>query len=262
MSTEKKEDLIEQYEDAAFALMMSNYAEQEGNRLLQEFEEAKARGDVPAIPEELDKKCRQLIHKAYQKARTKERIKQSLRVIGKSAAALFVTIGLCTTLIVSVEALRTPVVNFIIEQHDKFTTINFGKDPTSQAPPPTTDDSSTTFGETPLDGLLPDGYCISHFRILEDGTFAALYYNYDGDDIFLSTTLGNGTINIDTEQAMTTPIVVGNHLGYLFAEGNKLSVIWYDDEIDTSYQLSSSNLRYADFWRILDQYAQKAEEIK
>ena len=87
MSTEKKEDLIEQYEDAAFALMMSNYAEQEGNRLLQEFEEAKARGEVPAVPEELDKKCRKLIHKAYQTERVKARIKKAFYFSGKTAAS-------------------------------------------------------------------------------------------------------------------------------------------------------------------------------
>lgn len=255
MNIEKKEDLIEQYEDAAFALMMSNYAEQEGNRLLQEFEEAKARGEVPAVPEELDKKCRQLIHKAYQKERVKARTKKALCFAGKTAAAWFVVIGLCTTLIVSVEALRTPVVNFIIEQHDKFTTITFGKDSTSPSSQPTTDSHANFFVETPFDGIVPLEYSLSQYNTRDDGTFIAIYKNENGESVIISSTIGNGAINLDTEDSTANPIDIGHHVGYFVQKGTELSIVWYEEAHNISYKIRTTAMMFSEFWDMAEQFA-------
>lgn len=254
MNMNKKEDLIEQYEDAALALMMSEYAEQEGNRLLQEFEEAKARGDVPAVPAELDEKCRNLIHKAYKKERTRKRLTHLLCFAGKTAAAWFVVIGLCATLIVSVEALRTPVFNFIIEQHDKFTTINLGKDPSEPTTQPTTDHPANPSRETPLDGLLPDGYTVVQFRVRGNGTYVAQYMNSVGNLIILSSTLGDGILNIDTDNANTRAITIAGFNGYLVEEGTELTLFWFDAEHDFSYQLRTTNTSISELWRIAEGY--------
>ena len=255
MNIEKKEDLIEQYEDAAFALMMSDYAEQEGNRLLQEFEEAKARGEVPHVPEELDKKCRNLIHKAYQKERTKARIKKAVCFVGKTAAAWFVVIGLCTTLIVSVEALRTPVVNFIIEQHEKFTTINFGKDPVSPSTQPTTDPQTILPSETPLDGFLPSGYALTHYSLRSNGTFIAVYENVDGASITISSNIGDGAINLDTENAKSSTVEIGKHVGYFVEKGTELIIVWYEDSCNMSYKIRTTAMMFAEFWDIAEHFA-------
>lgn len=259
MNMNKKEDLIEQYEDAAFALMMSEYAEQEGNRLLQEFEEAKARGEVPPVPADLDQKCRELIRKAYEKERGKERIKKFVCFAGKTAAIWFVAIGICSTLVLSVEALRTPVINFIVEQHEKFTTIHIGKDPSlTPSTQPKTDSSTKTQSGTPLDGMLPDGYNALQYNVRDDGSFVAFYENINCDYIMLSSTIGNGRMNLDTEDATISTIVILGHPGYLVEKGQELTISWYQENNNTSYQLRSTHILFADLWMIAEKYIMTA----
>lgn len=254
MSIERKEDLIEQYEAAAFALMMSEYAEQEGLRLLQEFEEAKAKSEVPVISEELDKKCRTMIHKAYKKERIKERTKCFLSIAGRTAAVWFVVIGLCATLIVSVEALRTPVINYIIEQHDQFTTINLDKEPSEPTTQSTTEYSPSPYGETPLDGLLPDGYNIAQLRVHDNGTFVAQYKDSFGNIISLSSTLSDGHINIDTENANARVAAIGGFSVYIIENDSKLTFFWFDAEQDLYFHLWATNASHAELWKIAESY--------
>lgn len=255
MNTKNKQDLIEQYEDASFALMMSNYAEQEGNRLLQEFDEAKARGEVPPVPAELDAKCRKLIHKAYEKERNKERMRKFLHFVGKTAAIWFVAIGISATLVLSVEALRTPVINFIVEQHEKFTTIHLGKDPSSTpSTQPTTNSSTNTQGGTPLDGMLPDGYNALQYNIRDNGTFVAYYENEIGDSIMLCSTIGTAKINLDTEAANTQVIEISGHNGYFIEEGKELTIFWFDENLNYTYQLRTTNCNFSTIWMITESY--------
>lgn len=254
MNMNKKEDLIEQYEDAALALMMSEYAEQEGNRLLQEFEEAKARGDVPAVPAELDEKCRNLIHKAYKKERTRKRLTHLLCFAGKTAAAWFVVIGLCTTLIVSVDALRIPVSNFILEQHEKYTSFTLSPDPYDSAPPSKTAYPLIPSIRTPLDGLLPDGYSVRRFQIHDGGLFVSQYKDSFGNIIALASSPSGGRLNVDTENGTVHPVTIAGFNGYFIDKGSKLTILWHDSERDLVYTLWATKLSRSELWTIAENF--------
>ena len=67
MSDQRKQQLVEQYEDLALSMLMEDYAQAEGERLLREFEEAERNGELPEMPEELDRKCRNLIETSFAK---------------------------------------------------------------------------------------------------------------------------------------------------------------------------------------------------
>ena len=56
----RQELLVEQYEDALFALIMDKVAEVEGQKAIEENQRLKASGEV-AIPEELNRRCKQTI---------------------------------------------------------------------------------------------------------------------------------------------------------------------------------------------------------
>lgn len=69
---EEAEAILQEYaqdddseDDALLAAFVARAAEVEGAQLLAEYEAAKARGEVPEIPEELDLKCRDLIRKCF-----------------------------------------------------------------------------------------------------------------------------------------------------------------------------------------------------
>lgn len=67
MDDHRKQQLVEQYEDLALSLLMEDYADEEGERLLQDFKAAKRSGELPELPTTLDQKCRKIIDASFAK---------------------------------------------------------------------------------------------------------------------------------------------------------------------------------------------------
>lgn len=124
MSENKKLELLDQYDDVTFALLMDEYAEEEGARLRKEFEEAQAAGEVSDTSDALDEKCLQMIHRDFAKKRGKDNVRKFIRMTSKVAVAVMVFLGIVTTTVMSVDALRIPMFNFIIEYFDGFAAIS------------------------------------------------------------------------------------------------------------------------------------------
>ena len=125
MNEQKKQKLLEQYDDAAFALLMDEYAEEEGARLMAEFEAAQAAGQVPEMPQELDEQCRRMIRRDRAKKRGIRAARSFRKVAVKVAVAVLVFIGLITTVVMSVDALRVPILNYITELQNRYTSVQF-----------------------------------------------------------------------------------------------------------------------------------------
>lgn len=75
-------------DDSILSQLMAEAAEEEGARLWQEYREAEARGEVPPIPEELDRRCRQQIHREFNRQHAEALGKPLLRLAGRAAAAV------------------------------------------------------------------------------------------------------------------------------------------------------------------------------
>lgn len=253
MNGKSREELVEQYEDAAFALLMSEYAEQEGNRLLREFEEAKAKGEVPEVPAALDAKCRKMIRQAYEKKRRENKVKEFLRAAGRVAAMLFITLGVCTTLVFSVEALRTPVINFLIEQHERFTSIDFDKEMTDT---PMQDTNQTTSGDTSLlDTFVPNDYELYKYTVKNDGSVSVIYKSENGGNIVFTTTVLAGNLGYDTEDADAKKIEIAGFEGFWVEKDAVLKITWFDAEKCVAYQLRANALDKTEFWALAESIA-------
>lgn len=256
MNSKSREELVEQYEDAAFALLMSEYAEQEGNRLLREFEEAKSKGEVPEIPAALDAKCRMMIRQAYEKQRRKEQMNRILRTMGRTAAMLLMTLGVCTMLVFSVEALRIPVINFLIEQHERFTSIDFDREATDD-PMQATDSLSTVAMDdrSSLDVLMPSDYELYKQTIRDDGSVAIIYKSEDSGSIVFSTTVLAGNLNLDTEDADAKKIEIAGFEGFWVEKDSVLKITWFDTEKCVAFQLSATAMNNTEFWALAESIA-------
>lgn len=253
MNGKSREELIEQYEDAAFALLMSEYAEQEGNRLLREFEEAKAKGEVPEVPAALDAKCRKMIRQAYEKKRRENKVKEFLRGAGRVAALLFITLGVCTTMVFSVEALRTPVINFMIEQTEWFTSIDFEKEMSDE---PTQDTVSAAMVDTSLlDVFIPSGYKLYKSTAKSNGSIAVIYKSENGGTIVYITTVCEGNLNIDTEEADAKKIEIAGFEGFYIEKDGVTKITWFDMEKSVTYQLSANELNHSECWALAESIA-------
>lgn len=246
MIEKRKQELQDRYDDAAFALLMDEYAEEEGARLLAEFEKAISEGDVPEVPESLDQKCRQIIHQNYAKQRRKERTKKVLQWTRKAAIVVFVFLGLSLTTVLSVDALRIPFLNYFIRHSDQSSVINF-----ADQTPPTLDSENSD----PLNGLLPDDYSRIDYEN-NDGLIYSVYTNTSGNYAMFDMCPSSGEYYFDTEDAAYEH---AHLLGFdaLYRREDELQMIWIDEEMQIVYSFSATNMTESHFKEICESLAQQ-----
>ena len=222
MNEQKKQKLLEQYDDAAFALLMDEYAEEEGARLMAEFEAAQAAGQVPEMPAELDEQCRRMIRRDRAKKRGIRAARSFRKVAVKAAVAVLVFIGLMTTVVMSVDALRVPVLNFIVEHYEKYSTLTFNTTPQFAT------NASTVTNQRSLKDLLADGYVELYCDYYDSELFCG-YENEDGSLVKYSAIIAEGTLNFDTEGAEYENITINSYEGFLIRKDG-IHILWLDSD--------------------------------
>lgn len=226
---DEREKLQERYDDAAFALMMDECAEADGEAFLAEFRAAAEAGDLPEIPADMDRLFRDTIKREYAGRERKVRFRQFKRAAARVAVAVFAVIGILSTLVMTVDAFRIPVLNFIIEITDKYTAF--------QGPGGQTGNIIEESAMDHLVALLPEGYYQSNSSN-ESGVMFGSYKNGDGDVVHFVISNTDGIHNIDTEDAMCSEIELGDYKAYLI-EKNGYRLIWVDEE-NTMYDIRAT----------------------
>lgn len=217
MSENKKLELLDQYDDVTFALLMDEYAEEEGARLRKEFEEAQAAGEVSDTSDALDEKCLQMIHRDFAKKRGKDNVRKIIRMTSKVAVAVMVFLGVLTMTVMSVDALRIPVLTFIVEYFDGFISIN------------STDNQEMHNADScmMLADLLSDDYSQIDYSFDANLEYV-MYQNTQGETVTLSIYAPGMAIDIDTEDAEYSEVNIGDYRAILLNK-NGWNMIWSDD---------------------------------
>ena len=234
MADNRTELLREQYEDALFTLLMDEYAEETGEKLLEEFNHSES----AEMPADLDDECRKMIRQHFSRQKNKIRISKTLRFIAKSIATIVVVFGLASTLFFSVDAIRTPVMNFLLEHRKGYLLIT--RDPESSSITVNPQDHLPQ-DPTSLGFLLPEGYKLLKYTSKTSGTFFVCYTNEAGDIVQLQTVLDNGKFIIDTENAVTESVTISGYKGTL-VQKEGFALIWHVPEADLIYTFYASNL--------------------
>lgn len=244
MNEKKKLELLDQYDDVTFALLMDEYAEEEGARLRREFEDAQAAGEVTDPPDALDEKCLQMIHRDFARKRGKENVRKIIRMTSKVAVAVMVFLGIAATTIMSVDALRIPVLSYLVEHFGEYSSIDFS----GQA-----EMESLGATQNPLLDLLPEGY-FEVFYEENDGLISSMYENDERNYILFSMTSATGEYWFDSEGATCTNVVLGNCEAILIEE-ERLQMIWVDEDSQIIYNFVSDGLDKTSFWNICESLA-------
>lgn len=241
MSENKKLELLDQYDDVTFALLMDEYAEEEGARLRKEFEEAQAAGEVIDTSDALDEKCLQMIHRDYAKKRGKDNVRKIIRMTSKVAVAVMVFLGIAATTVMSVDALRIPFINYLIEHHEVFSSINI-----SQGTEPVDDDS--TNGD-PIYTLLPDTYSTIYF-MENNSMITSGYQNEQGSTVFFEMIPGTSEYQFDTENAEYEYIIIYGHEVMVISKDG-LHAVWLDSNETTIFSFFASEMSKEDLSEII-----------
>lgn len=243
MNDYRRQQLLEQYEDAALSLMMDRYANDDGARLLQEFEEAKARGEVPEIPPELDAKCRKLIDETFAKEQRKITFLSTAKKLSRIAACALVLLGICTVTVLSVEAIRVPVLNFLLKHTERSTSMQLSDQYHLV-------EESYTYEELAvLESVIPSDYEQVLQSTEEDGTHTVYYQDSVGNIFSLCISPEMGILDYNTEDVEQKTMTLLNHPA-VFVDKDGYRIIWINEEKSMTYNLFSNGLDSETFWEI------------
>ena len=153
----RHERLLENYEDAYFALLMEDVAQMENARL-DRFNTELQNDPHAAVPEELTKRCLKTINAHFSNMRRSS----SLRIVKKAINLAAILIAISTLLFTSAFAIsdefRTATLNLVITANEKYTQLKMKQeDPPQESGNTMVTDSNKFFKNIRLTWL-PDGY--------------------------------------------------------------------------------------------------------
>lgn len=122
----KQPEMFESYEEMWFALLMEQVSQMEGEELLAKNEELK-NDPSAAVPEALDKKCRETIQKSFAKQKRRSMAARAYRVFEKVAVAVFVIGVLFSAVWAMSPQTRLATLNFLEGISDISTGLTFGE---------------------------------------------------------------------------------------------------------------------------------------
>lgn len=243
MMDQRRQQLIEQYEDAALSLLMDEYANEEGERLLKEFEEAKKNGDLPEMSAELDAKCRKLIDQTFAKMERKERLKRIGKSVAKAAILVFVLLGALSTMVMSVEAFRVPVLNFFFDEGGRFGSVKIDGDSKEL-------EAINCSVVTEFQSCIPSGF-VEIRNEISDNYSSLLYVNEKDEEMMISLNVvpTSSELIIDTEDIeCTSANINGYDVVYIIEDGYRL--MWIDENGKFIYTLFARGFQESDFWEL------------
>ena len=176
----------EKYDDLTIQMAMHLLKQRELEEAEKEIEELNSQPEYQPDPHE-EKMIMESIDRTLQRQRWKHAWKTASRIIQKVSVFLVILlIGVCTT-VITVEAIRTPFINWLISLQKDSSTIHFKEE---------SDMTDITFG------YLPEGYEAS----LVSADSKTTYYSIEndvGNVIFLmiNSLDSDSGLNVDTENA-------------------------------------------------------------
>lgn len=225
----KHEKLQEQYEDALFALLMEEFAAEEGKSALEENERLK-RDLAFDVPPDVRQRCLKTIAKTC--------TKQSLRRTGKSFCKVFTKVAvvatLCmllfTTAIAVSPTLRANTFNLIISTFEDRTELWLENSTNDSGP-----DHVTA-------GWLPDGYQLIE---AENNAFQIrnVYKDQSGNSVFVNVLRNSSNVvGIDTEQADVETVNINGQLTMIIQKDNISQIVWANEILGYQVVVRSEDL--------------------
>lgn len=190
-----EKQLQENYENALFALLMDEYAKEEGAQLLALQQKLEEDPDFQ-LPEGMEERGLKLIRKTYRKNNRKYAMKIAGKALTRVAVVVLtlnITFGV---FFVSVEAFRNKVLNMVLTYCETHTTVQFTGEPENAAA--AAEDHVYTVED--FMAVLPEGYVLASHDV-NDMMETAEILGPGDVSVFWSVQSITANVNVDTENA-------------------------------------------------------------
>jgi len=121
-----KKELIENYEDSLFALMMYEVAVAEGKKAAEENERLQT-APAAEVPQEISARCIKTIKRKFKHDQRRIARQFTLKALNRVAVAVAVMAVLFTTAFAASEEFRVRTLNLVVEVFDEGTEFRFGQ---------------------------------------------------------------------------------------------------------------------------------------
>lgn len=223
--------LLEEYEDALFALLMEPVAEQEGAAALEENERLK-NDPTAAVPAEVTRKSLRTIRREFAKQRRKYVLKTAKRVFNNVAVFLLISTLCFASAYSIVPEVRVQTLNLILEVSEIATNLTLSEktippEEHNIFEPPISEDGTLAGYQMPE---IPEGYDVVNRHTTSRGAY--IVYENEEEDIlsFRVERAGKDGSNIDTEDAVVENIQIHGYDGLLVEKDHRLQVVWGDTD--------------------------------
>lgn len=237
MTDSRRTQLEEQFVDASLSLLLDECAEKQGAKWLEAYEHSGI-----SMPGELDKACTALIEKKQRSSQKEFLLRRTAGRAAKAAAIGIACLFICGNLILSVEALRVPLLNFCIDARRSFSSLTFQAE----------DPSDPADGAVSLPITVPSGYRLSvkdhnhedDALIHEDSNLFLAYQDDEGHVLMIQTLPAKGSLSIDTENAEASRFLLNGMQAIHIQkeEDHMLRTIWIDPERQRLFDVSCNGL--------------------
>ncbi|MEN1761875.1 DUF4367 domain-containing protein [Anoxynatronum sibiricum] len=153
--------------------------------------------------------------------------------IGRRAAMVLLAVGCgMAVLVFSVDAFRVNMFNLVTEITERYTSVDFvAQEASEQVMIP------EEWQQVYLPAFVPEGYQVAD--TMSVGDMRILFYrNEFGDEIQFSQSPTGGSFQLDTEDAATQQVFIGQKEGLLVEKEGLRTLLWYD-HVHTFYLIGN-----------------------
>ena len=206
----RREQIVENFEDAFMSLFMADIAEYEGQKFIGENERLKNDPNFK-VPPELDRRCLRTINKTERKKRIRSTGKKIYRVFSKLSVAAVIALMLFTSAYAAFPSVRAATLNLLIQVSDVATELTFANE-SNELNVTSIPSDSALYADMDIAGyVLPDSIT-SNYELTDKGSDqAGSWVLFKGaDDALIAFEVQQGKKNavyINTENAVNSETI-------------------------------------------------------
>lgn len=188
------ERLLEEFDNAYFALLMEGVAEIEGERL-EALNEMLQNNPEAAVPESLDKRCLESIDRHFARQQRRAGLRRTGKVLRLAAIIMGISMLLFTTAFALNENFRVATLNLMLAVKEQYTQFNIrSSGGNSGQVSPNRGAVNTEYFQNTEIGWIPEG-----FECTESSDRLTKFENEQGESFIITILSGQGTLQVDTE---------------------------------------------------------------
>lgn len=221
----RREQLIDNYEDALFAVLMDKVAEEEGAKLREENQRLQ---EDPAaeVPERVDMVARQTIRKAFAGQNRRSALHVAKRVLNTVAMIVLICSAIFATAYAAFPEVRVKTLNLLIQSSDVASKLSL-----------VSGDEENGLSDDEAEQNIICGYSIPRppeFSMVgkeEDKHGGWVKFEKDSGEIVRISISTAKTEYVDTEgTAHIEDIMVHGYSGIMIEKGDRISAIWSEED--------------------------------